>query len=237
MIETPLFARDLMTREVVTVRPDLPVTALARLLADRGISSVPVTKASGELLGIVTEADLLRRLAAEEDRPVSWVGRLFGNVNEQAERYARTHGLLAQDVMTTALVTADSDATAAHCARLMEQHRIKRLPVLHEGRLVGVVSRADLLRAVLIPPERVGDSASRDALIYDALRREMREQPWTNSVYVFADVQDGVVTLHGFIRSEEVRRAMRVLAERIEGVRRVEDRLEPPPVIMVGEVI
>ncbi len=237
MIENPLFARDLMTREVVTVRPDLPATALARLLAERGISSVPVTKASGELIGIVTEADLLRRLASEEDKPVGWLGRLFGDVNRQAERYARTHGLLARDVMTTALVTVDPDATAAHCAQLMEQHRIKRLPVLLGGRLVGVVSRADLLRAVLAPPDRVGDGTSRDALIYDALRREMREQPWTNSAYIFADVNDGVVTLHGFIRSDEVRRAMRVLAERIEGVRRVEDRLEPPPVIMVGEVI
>ena len=101
MIDTPLFARDLMTREVVTVRPDLPVTALARLLAERGISSVPVTRASGELLGIVTEADLLRRLASQEDKPTGWFGRLFGDVNAQAERYARTHGLLAQDLMTT----------------------------------------------------------------------------------------------------------------------------------------
>jgi len=237
MIETPLFARDLMTREVVTVRPDLPVTALTRLLAERGISSVPVTRASGELLGIVTEADLLRRLASQEDKPTGWFGRLFGDVNAQAERYARTHGLLAQDLMTTQLVTVDPDATAAHCARLMEEHRIKRLPVLRDGRLVGLVSRADLLRAVLLPPDRVGEGASRDAVIREALRREMREQPWTNSVYVFADVNDGVVTLHGFIRSDEVRRAMRVLAERIEGVRRVEDRLEPPPVILVGEVL
>lgn len=234
MIETPLFARDLMTREVMTVRPDLPVTALARLLADRGISSVPVLGDSGELLGVVTEADLLRRLAGEEDKPTSWLGRLFGDVNTQAERYARTHGVLAKDIMTTTLVTVDPDATAAHCAQLMERHRIKRLPVLRDGRLVGVVSRADLLRAVLVPPGRVGEGSSRDAVIYDALRREMREQPWTNSVYVFADVNDGVVTLHGFVRSDEVRRAMRVLAERIEGVRRVEDRLEPPPFIMVG---
>jgi CBS domain-containing protein len=231
MAQELLFARDLMTREVATVRPDLPVTALARLLADRGISSVPVIGPAGELIGIVTEADLLRRLAGEEDKPVSWLGRLFGDTTRQAERYARTHGLLARDVMTTSLVTVGPDATAAHCAHLMEQHRIKRLPVLSEGQLVGLVSRTDLLRAVLTPPEKTGDGATRDDAIRQALRREMREQPWTDTAYVFADVQDGVVTLHGFIRSEQVRRAMHVLAERIDGVRQVEDKLQPAPTI------
>jgi CBS domain-containing protein len=234
MIETPLFARDLMTREVMTVRPDLPVTALVRLLAERGISSVPVLGDSGELIGLVTEADLLRRLAGEEDKPASWLSRIFGDVDAQADRYARTHGALAQDIMTTALVTVDPDATAAHCAKLMEEHRIKRLPVLRDGRLVGIVSRSDLLRAVLLPPDRTTGDAARDAVIREALQRAIHEQPWTNSVYVFTEVKDGVVTLHGFIRSDEVRRAMRVLAERIEGVRRVEDRLEPMPALPAG---
>lgn len=234
MNQTPLFARDLMTTEVLTAGPDLPVTAIARQLAERGISSLPVIGASGELLGIVTEADLLRRLAGAEDKPSLWIARLFGDAKRQAERYARTHGLTAKDIMTTELVTVDPDATAAHCAKLMEEHRIKRLPVLSDGRLVGIVSRADLLRAVLSPPARADAGASRDAVIYEALRREMREQSWANSAYVFADVKDGVVTLHGFIRSDEVRRALRVLAERIEGVSRVEDRLEPSPVLMYG---
>lgn len=235
MIKDDLFAQDLMARDVVTVRPDLPVTALARLLTDRGISSVPVTTPEGALLGIVTEADLLRRLAAEEDAPVGWLGRIFGNASTAALNYARTHGLLARDLMTTKLVTVDPDTTVAHCARLMEEHRIKRLPVLRDGRLVGIISRADLLRAVLSPPDRIGAGASRDAIIYDALRREMRAQPWTDSGYICVDVQDGVVTLYGFIRSEAVRRAMCVLAERIDGVRSVEDRLDPLPSTPAGE--
>ena len=232
MIKDDLFARDLMALDVITVRPDLPVTALARLLTDRAISSVPVTTAAGTLLGIVTEADLLRRLAAEEDAPPGWLGRIFGNASAQALNYARTHGLLARDLMTTSLVTAEPETTVAHCAHLMEQHRIKRLPVLRDGRLVGIVSRADLLRAVLSPPDRIGDGGSRDAIIYDALRREMRAQPWTDSGYICVDVQDGVVTLYGFIRSEAVRRAMCVLAERIDGVRSVEDRMDPLPATM-----
>ena len=234
-----LLARDLMTREVVTVPAGMPATSLARLLGDRGISAVPVTDAEGRLLGIVTEADLLRRLAGAEDAPRTWLASLFRSTDEQAQHYARTHGREARDVMTTDLVTADPDATAERCAHLMERHRVKRLPVVAaDGRLLGVVSRADLLRAALEPPARIGTEAqARDARIRAALQAEMRGQPWADSLYTFADVGDGVVTLHGFVRSEAVRRGLRVLAGRVEGVERVEDRMELAPIVLPGHVI
>jgi CBS domain-containing protein len=234
-----LRARDLMTTEVVTVPPSTPATSLARLLADRGISAAPVTDAEGRLLGIVTEADLLRRLAGAEDKPAGWLRRLFRDPDRQAEQYARTHGKEARDVMTEDVVTVGPDATAEHCARLMEERRVKRLPVVGDGRLVGVVSRADLLRAVLEPPAKLGAEGApeRDARIRAALRKEMRQQPWAGSLYTFADVEDGVVTLHGFVRSDEVRRGLRVLASRIEGVERVEDRMEHAPLPFPGEFV
>lgn len=234
----PLRARDLMTREVATVPPGMPVASLARLLAERGISSVPVTDPQSRLLGIVTEADLIRRLAATEDKTVGWLRGRFRNADLQAERYARTHGKAAQDIMTTDLITVDEDATAEHCAHLMEQHGVKRLPVVRDGRLLGVVSRADLLAALLGPSEPPGTAAQdRDARIRAALRAEMRGQPWADSLYTFADVDDGVVTLHGFVRSDAVRRGLRVLASRIEGVERVEDRMEDSPVLLLGETV
>jgi CBS domain-containing protein len=231
-----LIARDLMTREVVTVSAGMPVTSLARLLADRGISAVPVTDAEGRLLGVVTEADLLRRLAGAEDVPRTWLVRLFRDPDRQAEHYARTHGREARDVMTSDLVTVEPNATAEHCAHLMEERRIKRLPVVAEdGRLLGVVSRADLLRAAMEPPARIGSEAQvRDARIRAALRAEMREQPWVDNIYISPEVKDGVVTLHGFVRSEAVRRGMRVLAGGIEGVERVEDRMEDAPLFLPG---
>jgi CBS domain-containing protein len=234
-----LLARDLMTTTVVTVRPDMPVASLARLLADRGISSAPVTDATGKLLGIVTEADLLRRLAGTEDREVGWLRRrLLRDEDKEAEHYARTHGLTAADVMTRDLVSVEPTATAAHCAHVMEERRVKRLPVVVDGRLAGVVSRADLLRALLEPPARIGaGTQSRDERIRAALRTEMRNQPWADSIYIFADVKDGVVTLHGFVRSDSIRRGLRVLAGRIEGVERVEDKLEDAPPILVGEMV
>ena len=227
-----LLARDLMTRKVVTVPPGMPVTSLARLLADRGISAVPVTDALGRLLGIVTEADLLRRLAAAEDPPQGWLGSVFRNANRLAEQYAKTHGRTAQDIMTTDVVTVGPDATADHCAHLMEERRVKRLPVLQDDQLIGVVSRADLLRAVLEPPGRIGTAAeARDQRIHAALRAEMRAQPWADDLYTYAEVRDGVVTLQGFVRSAAMRRGLRVLAERIDGVERVEDRLQESSVL------
>ena len=230
-----LFARDLMTREVATVPPDMPVASLARLLSDRGISSVPVIDAKGCLLGIVTEADLIRRLAGAEDKPAAWLLCRFRNADRQAERYARTHGREARDVMTADVVTVDEDAMAEHCAHLMEEHGVKRLPVVRDGRLVGVVSRADLLLALMEPPGKISAEArDRDERIREALRKEMRQQPWAESLWSFADVENGVVTLYGFVRSDAMRRGLRVLASRIDGVERVEDRLEDIP-MWVGD--
>src|SRR5215218_8042668 len=107
-------ARDLMTPDVVSVPPETPVPAVARLLAERGISAVPVLDQAGALKGIVAGADLVRRLAGEEDRPRGWLAALFADPGAEAERYARTHGATAADVMTERVVTVGEDATAAH---------------------------------------------------------------------------------------------------------------------------
>ena len=237
MAASSLFARDLLSTEAVTVPASMPVTSLARLLASRGISAVPVVGEDGKLLGIVTEADLLRRLASAEDAPTGWLRRLMGNPDRQATSYARTHGLEARDVMTSQVITVNPEATAEHCAHLMEEHRIKRLPVVHEGKLLGMLSRADLLRAVLDPPVKAGDAgAARDARVRAALRREMRAHPWAGSLYTSADVRDGVVTLYGYVRSDEVRRGLRVLAARIDGVERVDDQMLDAPILAPGEL-
>jgi CBS domain-containing protein len=238
MTEQSLLARDLMTKEMVMVPADMPVTSLAQLLAEQSISAVPVTDAQGGLLGLVTEADLLRRLAGREDPTVGFLAGLFSNTDARAARYARTHGCEARDIMTTELVTVGPDTTAAHCASLMEKHRIKRLPVLQDGKLAGIVSRSDLLKAVLEPPAKIGTPGEQeDARIRTALKAEMRAQPWVPELYVFAEVAAGVVTLHGFVKSDEVRRGLRVLASRIEGVRQVEDKLTEFPYARFGAMI
>jgi CBS domain-containing protein len=226
-------ARDLMTRDVVTVPPDTPVPALARLLAERGVSSAPVVEADGRLVGIVTEADLLRRVAALGERPKGWLARLFADPSAQAARYAKGHGARARDVMTTDLITVEEDARAEEIARLLEEHRIKRVPVLRDGRLAGVVSRADLLRAVLESPETLAADAP-DARIQRDLAAALRGQPWAHTFYIFPSVQDGVVTFYGWCSSEEVGRGLRVLAEGVPGVKGVQDETTPPPPHALG---
>lgn len=228
-------ARDLMTTSLVTIPPDAPVEAVARMLAERGISGVPVVDAEGRLLGLVTEGDLLRRLAAAEDRPRSWLAGLFASATEQARRYARLHGRKARDVMTTDLVTAEEDTPVEHVARIIEERNIRRVPVLRDGRLVGVVSRADLLRALVAPPGALAADAP-DSRIRARLVAAMREQPWADTYYIFPEVEDGVVTFYGFSRSESVKQGLRVLAEGVPGVKAVRFATETVPPDIIGPV-
>jgi CBS domain-containing protein len=218
-----------MTTSIVTLLPDTPVSAVARILAKRGISGAPVVNAEGQLLGLVTESDLIRRLAALEDRPRGWIRGLFALPSEQAARYARTHGRLARDVMTTDLVTVEEDAPIERVASLLELHRIRRVPVQHEGLLVGVVSRADLLGALLAPPAEGAATEIPDGRVRRELLARMRAQPLVDPYFVFAEVEGGVVTIHGFCRTEEVRRALRVLAEGVPGVKEIRLDLAPTP--------
>lgn len=223
-----LTARDLMTPDVVTVPPETPVIAVARLLAERGISAVPVLDKAGTVLGVVTEADLIRRLAGEEDRPQGWLKSLFADPGEQAERYARTHGSTAAEIMTEGVVSVTTADTATHIAHLMEERGIRRVLVLEEGKLRGLVSRADLLRALVSPPKVEGGDLSDDR-IRQAVLAAMRKEPWADTFYTLVEVKDGVVEYHGFMRTEQVKRGLKVLAEQVPGVKGVEDRTQPMP--------
>ncbi|WP_235962087.1 CBS domain-containing protein [Falsiroseomonas selenitidurans] len=224
---TRLSARDLMTAEVVTVPPETPVLSIARLLAERGISAVPVLDPAGKVLGIVTEADLIRRLAGEADEPASWLASLFANPERDAARYARTHGANAAEVMTTKLVTVAPETPAAEVAQMMEEKNIRRVLVTRDERLLGLVSRADLLRALVAPRTETLDLS--DDRIRTAVLAAIRKQPWADTFYTLVDVRDGVVEFNGFSRGSEVQRALRVLAENVPGVKAVEDRTQPMP--------
>lgn len=215
-----MLARDLMTTEVVTVTPETPVRAVARLLAERGISGVPVVEANGRLAGVLTEGDLLRKLAGTRDKPVGWFRQIFASVREDARRYARTHARAARDAMTAEVETVRGDTPVEEVAAVMERRGVRRVPVVSaEGRLLGVVSRADLLDAVLAAPDDPVETS--DEGIRRRVLAEMRRQPWANTAFTFADVREGVVTFYGARETAEVERALRVLAEGVPGVREV----------------
>ncbi len=229
-----LTARDLMTPDVVTVPLATPVLAIARLLAERGISAVPVLGEAGDVMGVVTEADLIRRLAGEVEKPASWFRSLFSNPAEEAERFARTHGLRAADVMTEEVVSVNGDTTAGEIAALMEEKGIRRVLVIEDGRLKGLVSRADLLRALVAEPSEAADCS--DDRIRRAVLALMRKQPWVDSFHTLVEVKDGVVEFHGFMRDEGVKRGLRVLAESVPGVRAVRDETMPMPAYLYSGV-
>ncbi len=225
---------DIMTTNLLTLSPDLPVGRVAQMLAGRGVSGAPVLDAEGRLLGMLTEGDLIRRLAAETDRPRSWFLGMFGSAPAQAAHYARSHGRRARDVMTTAVESVTEDTPVAEAAALLERHGIRRLPVLRDGRLVGIVSRADLLKVSLAEPPGAEAGAASDAAITRAVTQAMRQQPWIDAYFIFPEVRDGVVNFSGYCRSDEVERGLRVLAEGITGVRGVTFDMRPTPRFILG---
>jgi CBS domain-containing protein len=223
-----MIARDVMTPDPIRFPPTTPISVVASTFAERGISGAPVVDGAGQLLGMVTEGDLLRRLAAPADEPRSWVATLFETASAQAKRFARTHGRTAADVMTRGMVTAGPDAPIAEVAHLMEDRQIRRVPIVEDGKLLGIVSRADLIRALMQPAEMLAADATDERIRQDVLRA-MREQPWIDAFFIFPDVKDGVVLFHGYCRNDEVKRALHVLAEQVAGVKGVQVMVERMP--------
>ena len=227
-----MLARDLMTTQLVTVPPDMPLPAVARLMAERGISGVPVVGPDGALLGMLTEGDMIRRLASAADRPTSWFAGLFAAPGTQAARFAKTHGRRARDAMTTALHSAAEDTPVEQIAALFERTGIRRVPILRDGKLAGLVSRADLLRALLDAEAATTTTGRGDADIRHDIVQSMKQQPWADTFFVFPEVKDGAVTFYGFCRSDAVEQALRVLAEGVPGVTSVSfDLSRPPPFV------
>ncbi len=227
---------DIMTRNVTTVSVDTPIRDIARLLCEKRVSGVPVVDASGALVGIVSESDLMVHAAAIGelgDPHRGWWKSLFVNDTKLARNYVRTHGQTAEQVMSTRVLTVTETDTAADIARIMGQHRIKRLPVLRDGKLAGIVTRADLLKILAgSAPSREGEPS--DDAILAALLAKLDELPWTRLSAKNVEVENGVVRLTGSVRTEEVRQALHVAAESIPGVVAIEDRLVPvvvPPVV------
>ena len=217
-------AADIMTRAVVVVSPNTAVAEIARVMIDSRISAVPVVD-EGKLVGIVTENDLLRRveLQTERQRP-RWLHFLTSDDTLLAE-YVKSHGQTASDVMTQDVFTVRPDTPIADIADLFESRHIKRVPVLDGDRLVGIVSRANLVQALAThAPGPRADTDADDGKIRDALCAELAKLGWgPEPVQDNVTVGDGVVHLWGFVAGEPERKALLVAARGIPGVRAVTD--------------
>lgn len=216
-----------MVRDVVTVRLDTDVSEAVRLLVEHDISAVPVVDERRHVIGIVSEADLMHReeIGTEERRP--WWLEAVTPATKLAGEFAKSHGKKVRDVMSTEVVSADEDASLGEIASLLERHRIKRVPILRDGRLVGIVSRTNLIQALAsVAPAPAADSTEDRAVRAELLDR-LAEQSWTDFGSRNVIVSDGTVHLWGLVGSPEERKALLALAEGIPGVKNVADEMIP----------
>jgi CBS-domain-containing membrane protein len=218
-------AADVMVRDVVTVHPETDVADAVKLLMERDISALPVVDAQGALVGIISEADLIHRAELGAEKHRSWLMESLTAASTLAGDFAKSHGKKVGEIMTTNVVTASEDAALGEIAALFERHRIKRVPIMRDGRVVGVVSRSNLIQA-LASATRFKEPEDSDRRIRDELLRRLEQQQnWTDFGSRNVTVHDGVVHLWGLISSDAERRALTALAEGVPGVSRVSDEM------------
>jgi CBS domain-containing protein len=220
--ELGMRAIDVMARHVVTATPEMTVPEIAKLMINNRISGLPILDGDRQLVGIVTEGDLLRRAETGTERQRSGWSEWFSPNSRLAAEYIKSHARRVADVMSRDVVSVTELASLGEIADLMETRRIKRVPILHDGKLVGIVSRADLLRVLASGGYNLPVD-DRDGLIRGRLLADLRKQRWANCSESDIVVSDGVVHFWGVVRSEEERKALRIAAENTPGVRSVED--------------
>jgi CBS-domain-containing membrane protein len=225
-------ASDVMTTSVVFAHPNTTVQEAAKTLAENHISGMPVVDDKGALMGMVTEGDLLHRaeIGTGAGKRAWWL-EFLASTRELASEYVKEHSGKVSDLMTTNVITVMEDTPVADIAELLERHRIKRVPVLKDGKVTGLVSRANLIRALAsIVPEPSAPVATDDLTIREAVVTALKNTRWSLPRENIL-VTDGVVHLWGVITSAEEGKAIRVAAENVPGVKEVDSHLEYPPVM------
>ncbi|MFC0219656.1 CBS domain-containing protein [Pseudochelatococcus lubricantis] len=216
-------AADIMTRDVLTVKPEDRIADVVALMLEKKVSGLPVVDAENHLVGVVTEGDFLRRSELDTRRErTRWLEFILGPAKAAAD-YVEANARRVKDVMTPDPVTVTQYTPLADIVSLFEKHKIKRVPVTANGKLVGIVSRVDLLRALSKQLSRT--ELASDQTIRDQITAAIAREPWAPPYIPTPDVEDGVVTLRGTIFDATVREALKVLIESVPGVREVRDEL------------
>ncbi len=217
-------ASDVMTRRVITAGPDTSIVEAARLMLENRISGLPVLDGRGRLIGIVTEGDFLRRAETGTARHRShWLEFLIGP-GRLVDEFVRSHGRKVEDVMTPDPRTVAEDTPLEDAVQLMERNNIKRLPVLRNDQLVGILSRANLLSALASLARDMPSGTKDDAAIRDRVLAELEKLPW-KALGLNVVVRNGNVELSGIILDERERQALKVAAENVPGVKALHDHL------------
>jgi CBS domain-containing protein len=217
-------AHQIMTRSVITVSPETDLVEAANLMLQRRISGLPVVDVTGTLVGIVSESDFLRRseIGTQQGRP-RWLQYLL-SPSRVASDFIHERGRKVKDVMTSDPITTNENTPLAELVSLMERNGIKRLPVLRDTRLVGIITRANLIQAVASIAREIPDPTADDDHIRDRIIRTILATDWC-PIGLQVAVRNGVVHLHGLIVNDNSRRASIVAAENTAGVKEVHDHL------------
>jgi CBS domain-containing protein len=216
-------AKDVMTKHVVSVPPDVEVRAAAETMIRNGISAVLVTDEHGALVGILSEGDLLHRRELKTQLQRPWWLQLFTSDRQLASDYVKSHARKVRDVMTTRVIAASPDSSLSEIARLFDRHHIKRVPVIENKKVIGIVSRANLVQA-LANAEELNSPGETDAALKREIDHRIADQPWGRrpfSVYV----NQGNVDIIGIVFDDNERDAIRIAAENTPGVRNVTNNL------------
>jgi CBS domain-containing protein len=218
-------AIDVMVRDVVTVRPDTDVADAIKLLSEHDVSALPVVDEASNLVGMLSEVDLIHRAEIGTEKHRHWWLEAVTGATTLAEEFAKSHGKKVGEVMTTGVISVTEETPLSEIAALFERKRIKRVPVVKDGKLVGIVSRSNLIQALASVVGNIDQHDETDRRIRLDLLSRLREQSWTDFGSRNITVSDRVVHLWGLVGSEAERKALLALAEGVPGVSRVSDEM------------
>jgi CBS domain-containing protein len=220
--------KDVMTTKVITAKPDASVTDIAKLLIKHRISGIPIVDEKNALVGIISESDLMRRPETKTERHSSWWLHLIQDPTDQALTYIKSHGRHAKDVMTRDIATVSEDTSLDEIAQLLEGRRIKRVPVLRDGKLVGIISRADLLRA-LAGSKQVQPSSTDEQELRKAAESAIEKHAGFDAKFVSVVVSNDVARIWGGVELPATKDAARIAVENVPGITAVEDNVNVFP--------
>ncbi|MGY4567151.1 CBS domain-containing protein [Bradyrhizobium sp. USDA 3256] len=219
-----MYAHQIMTRRVLSITPDSTILDAANIMLQHRISGLPVVDRDGALVGIVTERDFLRRTEIGTEKKRNWLMTFVLGPGQWAEDYVLEHGRKVAEIMTRAVVTVAEDAPLAAVVDLMEKSNVKRLPVVRDGKLVGIITRTNLLRTVASLAHDMPAPTTNDDQIRRRILDEIEPQAWC-PLGLSVMVRDGIVHLSGVITESRFRKAAIVAAENVQGVVQVHDHL------------
>ena len=218
-------AADVMVSNVITVGINASIGEVAAVLLNNHISGAPVVNEKGELVGIVSEGDLIRRPEIGTAKRHSWWLELISNKWASATEYIKSHSRKVADVMTREVITANPDTSLGDIAAMLERNRIKRVPIVEGNKLVGIVTRANILQALASATKKLPSlTTSDDSELRKEVVSRLAAEPW-RPMMLTVTVQDGTVDLWGLVHSVEQKKAARLAAELTPGVRAVVDNI------------